>query len=156
MTSSSSARDRLARLRRGAASDALRAKGAAQIFNLDRDLAVDTFKQAIAADPDDPAAYRGLATALWLSITFRRGNMTVDDYLGRPNKPNANPLPNPPADAVAGFRDAIDKATALAHAAAAGTSLIGSISMNSIVGLVATIQAAASPTIGRCISRPSQ
>jgi tetratricopeptide (TPR) repeat protein len=41
--------------------------------------------------------------------------MTVDDYLGRPNKPNANPLPNPPADAVNGFRDAIDKATALAR-----------------------------------------
>ena len=25
---------------------------------------------------------RGLASSLWLSITFRRGNMTVDDYLG--------------------------------------------------------------------------
>ena len=33
-----------------------------------------------------PAAYRGLASALWLSITFRRGNMTVDDYLGRVNR----------------------------------------------------------------------
>src|SRR5438094_2798635 len=31
-------------------SDALRVKGAAQIFNLDRELALDTFKQAIAAD----------------------------------------------------------------------------------------------------------
>src|SRR5262245_37866529 len=41
------------------------------------------------------------------------------------------------------------KATAMAHAAAAGTSLIGAISMNSIVGLVATSDAAASPTHGR-------
>src|SRR5262245_39530801 len=49
-------------------SEALRAKASAQIFNLDRDLAVDTFRQAIAADPEDAAAYRGLATSLWLSI----------------------------------------------------------------------------------------
>jgi len=64
------------------ASEALRAKGASEIYNLDRDLAVESFRQAIAADPQDAAAYRGLASALWLSITFRRGNMTVDDYLG--------------------------------------------------------------------------
>ena len=43
---------------------------------------VATYRQAIAADPQDAGAYRGLASALWLSITFRRGNMTVDDYLG--------------------------------------------------------------------------
>ena len=46
------------------------------------------------------------------------------------------------------------KATAIAHAAAAGTSLIGAIAMNKSVGLVATIQAAAAPTIGRRVCRP--
>src|SRR5476651_927355 len=97
-------------------SEALRAKAAAHTYNLEHDLAQATFRQAVAADPLDAGAYRGLASSLWLSITFRRGNMTVDDYLGRPNKPNTNPLPNPPADAVAGFKDAIDKATALARA----------------------------------------
>ena len=96
-------------------SEALRAKAANHTYNLEHDLALATFRQAVAADPQDAGAYRGLASSLWLSITFRRGNMTVDDYLGRPNKPNANPLPNPPPDAVAGFRDAIDKATALAR-----------------------------------------
>ena len=45
-------------------------------------------------------------------------------------------------------------ATDAAHAAAAGTSLIGAISMNSTVGLVATIHAAARPTTGLPIRRP--
>ena len=97
-------------------SEALRAKAANHTYNLEHDLAMTTFRQAVAADPTDAGAYRGLASSLWLSITFRRGNMTVDDYLGRPNKPNANLLPNPPAEAVAGFKEAIDKATALARA----------------------------------------
>ena len=96
-------------------SEALRVKAATYTYNLDHDLALATFRQAVAADPQDAGAYRGLASSLWLSITFRRGNMTVDDYLGRPNKPNSNPLPNPPPEAVAGFRDAIDKATAIAR-----------------------------------------
>src|SRR6478735_4254698 len=97
-------------------SEALRAKAANHTYNLEHDLAAATFREAVAADPADAGAYRGLASSFWLSITFRRGNMTVDDYLGRPNKPNANPLPNPPPDAVAGFKVAIDKATALARA----------------------------------------
>src|SRR2546421_6837846 len=71
------------------ASAALRARGAAEIYNLDRDKALESFRQAVAADPQDAAAYRGLASALWLSITFRRGNMTVDDYLGGVNRSNS-------------------------------------------------------------------
>ncbi len=97
------------------ASRELRAKASSQIFNLDREEALATYRQAVAADPQDAAAYRGLATALWLSITFRRGNMTVDDYLGRVTKPNAS-MSAPPPDAVAGFRDAVDKAIGLARA----------------------------------------
>jgi tetratricopeptide (TPR) repeat protein len=95
-------------------SDALRARGATEINSLDRDQAVATFRQAIAADPQDAAAYRGLAGALWLSITYRRGNMTVDDYLGRVNRTNAA-APPPPADTAAAFRDALDRALAIAH-----------------------------------------
>src|ERR1700760_432734 len=97
-------------------SEALRAKAANHVYNLEHDLALATFRQAVAADPQDAGAYRGLASSLWLSITFRRGNMTVDDYLGRPNKPNPNPLPNANPEAVSGFKDAIEKAIALARA----------------------------------------
>jgi tetratricopeptide (TPR) repeat protein len=97
------------------ASAALRAKATAQIYNLDRDEAIATSREAIAADPEDAAAYRGLATALWLSITFRRGNMTVDDYLGRATKPSTAMAP-PPAEVAAAFREALEKAIALARA----------------------------------------
>jgi tetratricopeptide (TPR) repeat protein len=96
-------------------SDALRAEASRQIYNLDRDQAIATFREAIAADPNDAAAYRGLATGLWLSITFRRGNMTVDDYLGRGvSKPNT-PAEPPPPDVDAAFRAALDRATAIAR-----------------------------------------
>src|SRR5438876_2508149 len=97
------------------ASAALRAKGSTATYNLDHDVALAAFKEAVAADARDAAAYRGLATSLWLSITFRRGNMTVDDYLGRPNKPSASPLPPPPAETAAAFQSAIDKAIEIAR-----------------------------------------
>jgi tetratricopeptide (TPR) repeat protein len=96
------------------ASDALRAQASAHIYNLEHAEAMAAFKQAIAADPADAAAYRGLATTYWLSITFTRGNMTVDDYLGRPTKPNAALAPAPP-ETVAAFREAVEKAIAIAR-----------------------------------------
>ena len=89
---------------------ALRAKGTPTLYNLDRDVALAAFREAVSADPQDAAAYRGLATSLWLSITFRRGNMTVDDYLGRPNKPSTAPLPPAPPETITGFHDALEHA----------------------------------------------
>ena len=80
------------------ASEALRAKASQQVYNLDRDLALETFRQAVAADPKDAGAHRGVATTLWLNITFRRGSMTVDDYLGRDTRPNSTQPPPPPED----------------------------------------------------------
>jgi Flp pilus assembly protein TadD len=44
------------------ASDALRAQASAHIYNLEHAEAMAAFKQAVAADPSDAAAYRGLAT----------------------------------------------------------------------------------------------
>jgi tetratricopeptide (TPR) repeat protein len=96
-------------------SAALRTQAADQLYNLDRDEAMATFRRAVAADPADAAAYRGLASALWLSVTFRRGNMTVDDYLGKVARPNGK-MPAPPPEIATAFRDAIDKALALARA----------------------------------------
>src|SRR5262245_43279684 len=65
------------------ASRALALRAADDLYNLDRDRALEIYRQAVAADPNDAAAHRGMASVLWLSITFRRGNMTVDDYLGK-------------------------------------------------------------------------
>src|SRR5436190_8849608 len=96
------------------ASDALRARASNHLYNLDHAEALADFRQAMAADPQDAAAYRGLATSLWLSITFTRGNMTVDDYLGRVAKPNG-PVAPPPAQATAAYRETIDKAIGLAR-----------------------------------------
>src|SRR5881628_3529373 len=93
---------------------ALRARASAQIYNLDRDQGIDTFRQAIAADPHDAGAYRGLATGLWLSITFRRGNMTVDDYLGRVTKPTG-PTAQGPTESAKAFNDAVERAQAIAR-----------------------------------------
>ena len=95
-------------------SAALRSQGAKEIYNLDRDRARETYQQAIAADPQDSAAYRGLASALWLSITFRRGNMTVDDYLGGVAR-SKTPFPPPPAETAAAFNEALERALNLAR-----------------------------------------
>src|SRR6185503_8323268 len=95
-------------------SAALCLRAASENYNLDRDRAIATYRQAIAADPQDSRAYRGLASTLWLSITFQRGNMTVDDYLGRVNRPGTAPVP-PPSEAAAAFHEAIDRAAALAR-----------------------------------------
>jgi tetratricopeptide (TPR) repeat protein len=104
-----------ARVGANPASEALRAKGANYIYNLDHDLALEAFRQAVAADPDDPAAYRGVASSIWLSITFRRGNMLVDDYLGRANKAGGAKLPPPPPESIAAYREAMERAIAIAR-----------------------------------------
>src|SRR5262249_14434832 len=100
--------------RANAASEALRAAAAAPAPHPGHAPASATLQEAGAADPSDAAALRGLASTYWLSITFTRGNMTVDDYLGRPTKPNATLTP-PPPETVAAFRDTIEKAIAIAR-----------------------------------------
>ena len=97
------------------ASEALRAKAANHTYNLEHEQALALFRQAVAADPEDAGAHRGVASAMWLSITFRRGNMTVDDYLGRANKPSAAKLPPPSPEYIAGFRESIERAIAIAR-----------------------------------------
>ena len=95
-------------------SEALRARAANEMFNLDRDQALDSFRKAVAADPEDPAAHRGLATALWLGITFHHGSMTVDDYLGRPAVSGNPPMPVAP-EVAAAFNENVDRALAIAR-----------------------------------------
>jgi len=96
------------------ASDELKARATAELYNLDRDQAIETYRQAVAADPDDAGAYRGLASALWLKITFDRGNLTVDDYLGRVARSGLK-LPPAAPETIAAFRDAVERALTLAR-----------------------------------------
>jgi tetratricopeptide (TPR) repeat protein len=123
-------------------SAALRARAAEEFYNLDREQALATYREAVSADPQDAGALRGLASTLWLSITFRRGNMTVDDYLGRATKPN-NQLPPPPPETAAAFRDAIDRALALsrAHIAANPRDADALYQLGAAVGLRASYSA---------------
>jgi tetratricopeptide (TPR) repeat protein len=96
-------------------SEALRVRAANEFYNLDHDQALRTYREAIAADPQDAGAYRGLAGSLWLSITYRRGNMTVDDYVGRVSRSNSSTPPPAPPETAAAFRDAIERSLALSR-----------------------------------------
>lgn len=95
-------------------SRALVAQGFDLAYNLDYPEAIATLKQAIAADPNDPAAYRALATAIWLHVVFQRGQVTVDDYLGSVTKPDVKMKP-PPAELSAAFHENADRALRLAE-----------------------------------------
>ncbi len=96
-------------------SERLKARATVEVYSLDHQQAIATLRQAIAADPQDAGAYRGLAGALWMSVTFARGTLTVDSYLGKVSRETIK-LPPPPPEAAAAFHDAIDRAVALARA----------------------------------------
>jgi len=96
-------------------SEILRSRAADELYSLDREGAIETFQQAVAADPQDPGAYRGLASAYWMAITFKRGNMTIDDYLDGVSRSHRSPTP-PPPEMAAAFNAAIDRALELARA----------------------------------------
>ena len=96
------------------ASDALRLRAATDFYNQDNERAALIYREAIAADPEDSAAYRGLASTIWTGITASRGMLTVDAYLGGASRPNARFSP-PPADVARAFDDAVSRAIALSR-----------------------------------------
>jgi tetratricopeptide (TPR) repeat protein len=69
----------------------LRARAFDAAYSLDHDRAVALFTDALASAPDDIAAHRGIATVQWLEITFARGTISADEFLG-----DARPAGNPP------------------------------------------------------------
>ncbi|MFN7980224.1 MAG: hypothetical protein U0Q11_00020 [Vicinamibacterales bacterium] len=96
------------------ASDALRARATNELYNLDDEAALTTWRQATTADPSDAAAWRGLAGALLAHIAMLRGTMTVDSYLGRVTTDEVKSAP-PPAELTREFDSAIEKSIALAR-----------------------------------------
>jgi tetratricopeptide (TPR) repeat protein len=96
------------------ASDELRARAATRFYNLDMDEALSLYRQAVSADPDDAAAHRGLASALWATLTFDRGMLTVEHYLGGISRRNLK-LPPPPPGVASDFHAAVTRAIALSR-----------------------------------------
>jgi Flp pilus assembly protein TadD len=125
------------------ASEALRARASAELYNLNRVEAEATFRDAIRADPQDPGAYRGLAGALWVGIALDRGTLTVDSYLGRVTRQDVK-LPSPPPDVAAAFRDAIDHSVTLAREEVAreGHAADANYDLGAAIGLRASYAAA--------------
>jgi tetratricopeptide (TPR) repeat protein len=107
------AREEPAGRQRAAAAAALRAQGLQLGYNLDHADAGAAFKDAIAADPSDPAAYCLAAGTAWIDLLFEQGAITVDDYLGqaRANVPRAAPAAAPDA----AFHDALRQALTLSE-----------------------------------------
>lgn len=96
------------------ASDVLRAKAGDEVYNLDTARALETWREATRTDPQDAAAWRGLAGALIAQLGMLRGTMTVDSYLGRVTTNDVS-LPPPPPAIADEFHRAIDRAIALAR-----------------------------------------
>lgn len=91
---------------------ALRERGLELGYNLDHDEALAAFKEAIAADPAHPAAYRLIAASMWIHLLFEQGAVTVEDYLGQTGSRTAR-KPAPDVDVV--FRGYISRALTLAE-----------------------------------------
>ena len=84
-------------------------------YSLDLAAAADRMRAAVRAAPDDPRAYRTLATILWLNILFERGAVTIDHYIGGFGAGRFSlPPPSPALDAE--FRQSLTRAIDLAEA----------------------------------------
>jgi tetratricopeptide (TPR) repeat protein len=78
---------------------ALRARAFEHAYNLDYPAAVELFNQALAESPNDSATHRARAAAAWLHIIFRRGSITVDQYLGGASRSDVKLEKPPPEEA---------------------------------------------------------
>lgn len=120
----------------------LRTRAADLSYNLDHDEAIALLRQGIAADPNDTAAHRALASALWLQILFKRGAVTVDHYLGSFTSATVQ-MSRPPADLDAEFKREVARAIELAErrTAAAPRDPQAHFDLGTAVGLQASYTA---------------
>ncbi len=92
----------------------LRSEAFALAYNLDYPEAVAMFDKALALDPNDSATHRARAAAVWLHIIFRRGSITVDQYLGGASRRDMT-MEKPPAEEAAIFTRHVNRALELAE-----------------------------------------
>ena len=98
-----------------AESKRLSAAGLAAGYNLDYREALDAFRAAIEADPDNPAPHRLFAATLWIRALFAQGAVTADDYLGQARSSVSRTPPPPDIDIA--FRQHLQRAVTLAEQA---------------------------------------
>ena len=98
---------------RTAEAAALRTRGQLLGYNLDRDAALASFREAIAADPAHPAAYRLTAATLWIGALFQQGAVAADDYLGQARSDVHRTAPA--AQLAADFHENLERALTLAE-----------------------------------------
>ena len=98
-----------------AESKRLRTAGLAAGYNLDYPEALEAFRAAMDADPDDPAPHRLFAATLWIRALFAQGAVTADDYLGQARSSVARTPPPPDVDKA--FREHLQRAVILAERA---------------------------------------
>src|SRR5688500_1890007 len=80
---------------RSDATHAMRARGVQLGYNLDHAEAIATFREAIAADPNNPANHRLTAAAAWILLLFQQGAVTIDDFLGQARSDVVRAAPDP-------------------------------------------------------------
>ena len=84
-------------------------------YNLDQDEAIALGRRAVQLAPEEPSAHRALAGVLWVNILFRRGAVTIDNYLGSVTK-SLQMLPKTPPELDAEFKRELGLAISLAEA----------------------------------------
>ena len=100
--------------------DALRARATQLIYEHQHDEAIKLLRQAVAMAPEQSAAHRSLASAIWLKMLFLRGAVTVDHYLGSFNRARVD-LTKPPPELVSEFQKHIATAITLAESRVAAS-----------------------------------
>ena len=91
----------------------LRRQALDRAYGMDYDDGLALARQAVAADPGDPANHLALASIAWLSMLAARGALMVEEYLGPPPRGDLRRAP-PPSDLAVTFRHAVANAAALA------------------------------------------
>jgi tetratricopeptide (TPR) repeat protein len=92
----------------------LRAQAFEAAYNLDYREAVELFDRALKVNPNDSATHRARASAEWLHIIFRRGSITVDQYLGEFQRRDVA-MEKPPVESAVLFAQHANRALELAE-----------------------------------------
>ncbi len=83
-------------------------------YELDFPEALAIARAEIAKHPEEPAAYRAVATVVWLQMLFARGGTFIDHYLGTVTQKQFH-VPKPPPELEAEFLKVLDRAIALSE-----------------------------------------